>query len=228
MKAYVITLAHSQYSKESADRCIKSAKEIGGIDVAKYSAVGKMASEEVAEYEGLKWTWAGNNDKSFTDPKTGLKHFPYKTDDIRKKIGCFMSHYFLWQKCVEDNEDYLILEHDAVFVHPLPSIISFKGICMINDPTGATPRGRQWADTMKKRGDGVHKKTIIFNDGRPDGLAGNSAYIVKPWACKELINKTKEVGMWPNDAIMCRQLFPYLEEYYPFITVVRQGKSTTV
>ena len=102
----------------------------------------------------------------------------------------------------------------------------------MNDPAGATRKGAWWGQQMKQRGTiGAHPKTWVTTKAErkiPDGLAGNSAYMIKPWAAKELINKFKELGVWPNDATMCKQLFPYLEEYYTFITKVNQTQSTTV
>lgn len=80
---------------------------------------------------------------------------------------------------------------------------------------------------MARRGEGVWPKTKIFEDERPDGLAGNSAYLLQPTAAVDLIQKVDEVGAWPNDALMCRQFFPWLEERYPFITKVSTNQSTT-
>ena len=71
------------------------------------------------------------------------------------------------------------------------------------------------------------KTEIHYGDDRPDGLAGNSAYLLKPWAAEDLVMAFKTYGVWPNDATMCRQLFPYLEELYPFVTRVRQTESTS-
>ena len=109
--------------------------------------------------------------------------------------------------------------------------IEFKGICQINDPAGATRKGAWWSQQMKQRGgEGAFEKTWVTTpDERhiADGLAGNSAYLIKPWAAQELVNTFHKLGVWPNDATMCKQLFPYLEEYYPFITKVVQTKSTT-
>jgi len=31
-------------------------------------------------------------------------------------IGCFLSHFYLWKKCIETNEPILILEHDAEII----------------------------------------------------------------------------------------------------------------
>ena len=36
------------------------------------------------------------------------------TPITRGEVGCFLSHYALWKKCIADNEPYLILEDDAI------------------------------------------------------------------------------------------------------------------
>jgi hypothetical protein len=123
----------------------------------------------------------------------------------------------------------LILEHDAVFVRPLPSF-EFEGAIQINDPRSGGYRGKEHSNTMTQRGtEGVHSLTRKReHDSRiPDGFSGNSAYIVKPWAAEKFIKAYTKYGVWPNDATICLQLFPWLEEYYPFITVINQSQSTS-
>ena len=231
MKAFVITLWNNEYSQQKADECLTSAAKVG-LEVLKWHGVNKDKANEIMDKEGLEWTWAHNNTKNMICPKTGLQQFPYTAKDIRTKIGCSLSHYMLWKECVELDEPILILEHDAVFLRPLPEDIKFNGICQINDPEGATRKGHWWSQYMIRCGRaGAHEKTWVTTESErkiPDGLAGNSAYMIKPWAAQELINKFHELGVWPNDATMCKQLFPYLEEYYPFITKVNQTQSTTV
>lgn len=229
MKAFVITLKGDTYSEQVAERCVQSATKFG-LTVHNYYGVDRKQANAVMAREGLEWTWANGNKSNAVCPKTGLHQFPYTTNDIRAKIGCSMSHFLLWKYCVERNETFLILEHDAVFLRSLPEF-EFKGICQINDPTGATRKGNWWAQQMKNRGGGVFEKTWVTSSAErhtPDGLAGNSAYLIKPWAAGELVNRFHELGVWPNDALMCKQLFPYLEEYYPFITKVQQSQSTTI
>ena len=79
---------------------------------------------------------------------------------------------------------------------------------------------------MSRRGPGVFKKTKIFQGMQPDGLAGNSAYLIKPWAAGALMAAFKNYGVWPNDATMCIQLFPWLQELFSFVTRVDQMQST--
>src|SRR6056297_2013324 len=38
-------------------------------------------------------------------------------------LGCFLSHYFLWKKCVKENITIGVLEYDAVFIRELPNNI---------------------------------------------------------------------------------------------------------
>ena len=231
MKAYVITLNNNQYSQQCAQRCIESAKK-HGLEVEKFTATDRETAWLTMELYDLEWTWAEYNTRQSFCPKTGLHQHPYGAKDLRAVVGCAMSHFRLWKKCVYLNEPICILEHDAVFINDFPHEIDFHGICQLNNPTGCTPRGNQWAKTMIQRGgSGVFPKTWIREPGEratPDGLAGNSAYVIKPHAAKELIDLCYDVGVWPNDALMCKQLLPYLEEYYPFITAVKQTQSTTV
>jgi GR25 family glycosyltransferase involved in LPS biosynthesis len=225
VKAFVITLDGHAYSQGKAARCIETAAQIGGIAVERFHAVDRWRAQGVMKSHGLRWTWANENRFPDTCPHTGLRQHPY--GNLKAKMGCAMSHFQLWQRCVDLNEPILILEHDVVFVSEFPQF-DFYGICQINDPDGATPRGQWWSQAMRKRGTvGVHLKTKVLEDDVPDGLAGNSAYVVKPFAAQELIDTVRDLGVWPNDATMCRQLFPYLEEYFPFVTKVEQEQSTS-
>jgi GR25 family glycosyltransferase involved in LPS biosynthesis len=216
VKAYVIRIKGHEYSEACALRCIQSGAD-HGVTVTPFDAVTPDVVLDLLDTYNLKWTWGDSGNC----PKTGLRFHRYGGGFAR--IACALSHYLLWQKCTEP---LLILEHDAVFLRPLPDV-PFIGICQINDPRGATPRGDWWSDHMAARGAGVFPKTHVLEHPRPDGLAGNSAYLIQPSAAESMISLAHHVGLWPNDALMCRQLFPDLQEIYPFVTQVQQEKSTT-
>lgn len=116
------------------------------------------------------------------------------------------------------------------------------GVCGINEPReGVTPKSvvyrRRCVEQLGannkhgfKNDKGICTVPYINDPGDlplPNGLAGNSAYIIKPWAAKKLLDKTAEIGIWPNDAVMCRQFFPWLQQYTDWITSVQQIRSTT-
>ncbi len=224
MKAYVITIRGNTYSETCADRCIESAAKFG-VTVEKFNAVPKEDARFYMSLQGLEWTWP--TEKPDVCAYTGLKRHLYPTTDLNARIGCAMSHYSLWLECIALKEPILSLEHDAVFIGPLPELTPNFGALMLNNPTGATPKGAWWAQKMKDRGPGVWPKTYVFDDGRPDGLAGNSAYIISPETAQRCAELYHKYGVWPNDATLCRQLVPGLMEVYPFVTEVRQTQSTS-
>ena len=111
------------------------------------------------------------------------------------------------------------------------------GVLGLNDPIGATRKARVFDEKVKQTQlSGYPGKLGISqvpyvddagDDPLPCGLAGNSAYIIKPWAAKKILEKVAEIGVWPNDALMCRQLFPWLQVYFPYFTTVQRTASTT-
>ena len=221
MKAFCIILRDHPYSEAVGARCIESAVRVG-LEVSAFPAVGPDQAQQVMAAHGLAWTWNEGGEC----PITGLKQHPYGGGLAR--VGCAMSHFLLWRHCVALDEPILILEHDAVFLRPWPEF-EFRGLCQVNDPTGATRRGKWWAEEMQFRGPGVFPATWVTDRLQriPDGIAGNSAYVIKPFAARHLIDLYRRLGVWPNDATMCKQLLPYLEELFPFVTKVEQAQSTT-
>ena len=121
------------------------------------------------------------------------------------------------------------------------------GICGINSPIGATRKALILDSKIKnavnnfKNPSEININTKIVREAivtipyvdepddipLPSGLPGNSAYVIKPWAAKKLLEKTSEIGIWPNDALMCRQFFPWLQHYFPYFTKVQGSASTT-
>ena len=222
--AYVITLRGHEYSERVAARCIKTARDMGGIAVKYFNAVAANDAVKVMMRRGLEWTWDIVKPGQYYQ-LTGLAHHSYG-GNLEARIGCTLSHYALWEKCAFGGAPILVLEHDSVFISPFEEF-DFRTVCQINDPEGATPRGKYWHDKMVKRGKGVWPKTNIFNaHHRPDGLAGNSAYVIQPETALHLMELVRKVGIWPNDATICKQLVPHLQERYPFITRVDPEQST--
>lgn len=113
------------------------------------------------------------------------------------------------------------------------------GICGINSPFGTTRKASIFDFKLKNSIDqtdyyqslgGLGTVPYVDEPGDlplPSGLPGNSAYIIKPWAARKLLDKVLEVGIWPNDALMCRQFFPWLQHYTPYQTKVQGTPSTT-
>jgi GR25 family glycosyltransferase involved in LPS biosynthesis len=143
--------------------------------------------------------------------KVNLSGFDEKYSRKENAIACFLSHQSLWMKSIEINENILILEHDAVFKGSISDNINFKGLISLGKPS----YGKY---NIPKLGVGplVSKQY----------LPGAHAYIIKPSAAKELMNKSKICAKIP-DIFMDIRTFPWIEEYYPWPIEAVDTFSTT-
>jgi hypothetical protein len=239
MKAYIITLSDNEASVQLAANCRKSVMQYcnPAIQPLHFEAVqpkNNMSSciEIFGEY--LSYTYPESPLQSRMDFKTNLFLKAYDTDDVRKVISCSLSHMMLWKECVDTDEQIMILEHDALF-HKKFSYLDYKsypgwGTIGLNCPRGNTRKGNLYADRIQENGQSIQNVPQIDSSGDlplPNGLAGNSAYMIRPFAAKQLLDKTMELGIWPNDAIMCEQLFPWLRVAHPFYTTTQRNVSST-
>lgn len=167
----------------------------------------------------------------------------YKTTNVQKVMACLASHMIMWHMCISMRIPIMILEHDALFVKKFDwqqfkrqHIKKLKGtsVVALNNPLGATRKAATYYDkvtrSLEAKEDIVDIPLVDDEKTRtraPQGLPGNSAYIIYPQAAKELFNLIDVYGLWPNDAIMCNQLLPGLKIAYPFFTQVQGLRSTT-
>ena len=97
----------------------------------------------------------------------------------------------------------------------------------INNPIGATRKSREFHNSIIHREDAVQNVPMIDGWNIPQGLAGNSAYIINPQGAKDLIDKVNEIGAWPNDALMCYQNIKKMGVSKQYYTQVQGLPSTT-
>lgn len=180
---------------------------------------------------GTAWTYPLDEHQDGLDLKTGLRLTHYKTANHSNRVACMISHMRCWQKAIELNQTIVVLEHDALFTDSLcPEDLTSEwkgGIIGLNDPRGATRRSQEYHNKVSSYV-GLQPVPSVDDWDVPQGLAGNSAYMISPKGAKKLIDKVREIGMWPNDALMCKQMFPWLQVVYPYYTTIQKGlKSTT-
>jgi GR25 family glycosyltransferase involved in LPS biosynthesis len=116
--------------------------------------------------------------------------------------GCFLSHFLLWKKCIELNETIAILEHDGVFVRPLPNNIeqNFTDVCRLEafrhwDPTYETQISSSISCDIKFEKPITEFQNLIT--GR--FYVGYYGYLIKPSGAEKLIHHAKHVGAIPVD-----------------------------
>lgn len=207
-RAFVITLSENESSFKQADVLIDSSSHFRNVFVIeKYKATTPDEVVEAFLKENIKWNYPWT--QSVLDLQTGLRKSAYETADPKKRMACFMSHYLLWKRCAEEDEDMLIFEHDAVFIRTFSLDEVRYGaydVVSLNDPRGATRKSQVYNELIE----GKKLTEVPWLDDRqiPQGLPGNSAYYIRKAGAKKLLSLVKEYGAWPNDAIMCKQLMP--------------------
>lgn len=194
MKAYVITIMDNEKSVAAADRCIQSAEKFG-VQVEKYKA----------------YTPADSPIAISSKKEIPIERFEEKYSRFDNCLAAFLSHHSLWEKCLEDREPFLILEHDAVFVNQLPTL--FKNpIVSVGKPS----YGKYNIPQTLGEGPLISKRYF----------PGAHAYYIEPAGALALISKAK-IDPGPTDLFINLDHFPYLQEYYPW-PVEAHDKFTTI
>lgn len=195
MKSFVITIIDNPSSVSVAERCIKSAERFD-LEVEFFKAI--TPQDKIFSRMGDE----GINGKGFVGS-------PYSRVD--RAISAFLSHYYLWKKSIELNENVLIFEHDAVVKMRLPDL-EWKDGCI----------------SLGKPSYGKYKTPQILGfqplQSKPY-FPGAHAYMVSPRAAKILVETAKRKAQ-PTDIFLNRNDFPFLEEYYPWPVEVEESFST--
>ena len=136
----------------------------------------------------------------------GLRQYKPKMKGGRLGVlGCFLSHYFLWEECVKANEPYMILEHDAYMLRPLPNKVLklFPDILKLdsldpylktyNEDLASQPKEDTiWSlHDREEHGKHIHERGLYS--------IGGYGYIIKPHAAQEVILECKQHGFRPAD-----------------------------
>ena len=225
MRAYVITVIGNAQSEASVARLMASHQDVGNeFELEEFHATTPNNVDAQLRMHKLKWTWPW---EGFGEAK-GMRLHAYKTKNRKARMACFMSHYRLWRYWTQD-QPILILEDDALFINkldPAPLIASEFWAIGINDPRGATRKASEFHAAVQKQLTPVAETPWIDKPEVPQGLAGASAYLIKPEGAAAAVKLADEVGAWPNDALLCRQLCPWLGVTRIYYTAVQGTPST--
>lgn len=228
MKAIAIVVKGNETSELGYSRLVESSKAVdNNFDIMRWNAITPDQVDWFMNGALLQWNypWEGE----VIDFATGLKKSAYKTANRKARVACACSHYMMWFQCANSEEPILVLEHDALFVNKVdfdPDEVQAQ-IIGINNPIGATRRARLFHDKILENPNKFQLIPQIDDITVPQGLAGNSAYIIKPAGAKRMLELVEQYGLWPNDAIMCRQLVPKMAVTRKFYTTVQGLASTT-
>jgi GR25 family glycosyltransferase involved in LPS biosynthesis len=147
-------------------------------------------------------------------------------------VGCFMSHFSLWEESVRTNERIMILEHDAIFMNEYKDVY-YDGILNIGKPL--------WGDWYNDFSDGIVVRDLSkctkphYEDAVIDKpeycqcernwIIGAHSYIVTPSVSKKLIAQATAGGIVPTDIFLQTEHFP-IADYLPYCARQHQHFTT--
>ena len=208
MRAQVIVIPGNETSELGFNRLLKSYQDTQQeFSINSFDASTPFTAEREMHDFDITWNYPWEGEVS--DFSTGLIKRAYVGRDPKARIACAMSHFRLWAECYETKETFLVLEHDAYFIKQIPIDIILEwdyDIIGVNDPLGATRKAREFKRLIELDPNFVQNVPSIDQFNIPQGIAGNSAYIIRPDGAERVMSAVFKYGLWPNDAIMCKQL----------------------
>jgi glycosyl transferase, family 25 len=116
--------------------------------------------------------------------------------------GCFLSHYLLWRHCIKLNESIAILEHDGVFLRPLPENVEeqFTDVCRLEAYRHWDPEYENLVTGGIDKNVEIKKLSTEFrNRYTGEYYIGYYGYLIKPSGAQKLVQHAKHAGICPVD-----------------------------
>lgn len=186
IKSFVIRKPNDELSERLANECIESANRFE-INPEKIDGIYSdhdlyLSQRKIRPFEKMK-------DVKKNNP--GIK-------------GCFLSHFLLWEKCIEIDEPILIFEHDALMIRELPkNILDLFSHILILDYAS---RNDDYEEKIKLNCDinvrtfeKIKTSEIGYKKINQTHIRGSHAHLVKPLGAKTLIESSKRHGYLPLD-----------------------------
>jgi GR25 family glycosyltransferase involved in LPS biosynthesis len=214
MKAFIISLSKIPSSAKSSEIVLKKLLEYG-IDAELFEGTygydaGKLFKKDkrrIAKY-GIKTETISREEfaKRFPDEPipTNAVDLVVRTElDPTAKIakilrpgviGCFYSHYRLWQKCIDLNEPIMIFEDDVIFERGyIP--VEWEEVLLLC--TGKEAYKHEFYSEKLYESADVSRAIKLPNTSMP----GAVGYAIKPAAAKKLVEYYQEEFL-PADTAM--------------------------
>ena len=196
-KAFVICIESIEQSMQAADRCIKSGAEAGMIIEKHFGYTPKDKPVQLMAEKNLPTKNFENN----------------KYSRYERCLSAFLSHRSLWEKCAEQKDNFMILEHDAVFDNVVTTNAKYHNEEIVS--IGAPSYGKFNTPSVLGIGPLVSKPYF----------PGAHAYVMSPKGAKLALEKSLEEAA-PTDIFFNLTNFPNLKEFYPYPIRVKENFST--
>lgn len=153
-------------------------------------------------------------------------------------LGCFLSHYYLWKKCLDLNFPIGILEYDAYFINRIPDnfLDNFNDCCNldytrhlylssgVDKYTSNLIENSSFIDVCKLKENTKHSLES-FKYINNNHIKGAFGYVIKPAGAKKLIAASKKFGILPADVQINLK---YCNIYYTTPSIVMLNKKSLI
>lgn len=201
MKSFIITLSKVEASLSTATD-LKKQLDSYGMDAELFEGTYGWDAEQMMKSEGRTIHHIG-----IKGPATESA----SSDKARRKIlvpgvmGCFYSHYRLWQKCVELNQPIIIWEDDIVLSRPFKNV-DWKDVLVValGHPTKSERYMKYLDDPEGEPAASVYKQS---------SMPGCCGYAIKPHAAKILLEEYLKSFLPADNAINQRLVTIQIHNY---------------
>ena len=207
MRIFCIRTKEDPSSISGGKRCVESARKFD-VDVELFDAVHFKNLDTTINHHGLKLKYT---------PVPGSQTDFVNRTAPRTRVGNGMTHFLLYKKCIELGENIIILEHDAIFASPPPTIDMDNAVVQIcshweNQLTPDRLHGSGRAQKMRKFGNEEDLSMLGINyqwTWPKSGLIkhplsatlGTSGYIITPGAANKMVDYLTEDGIGFADRV---------------------------
>ncbi|MGT0062240.1 glycosyltransferase family 25 protein [Helicobacter pylori] len=150
--------------------------------------------------------------KNEKHPPCALKNFFYALKHCGKRmgfgeLGCYASHYSLWQKCIELNEAICILEDDIIIKERFKESLEF---CYQHINELGYIRLMHLEENVSKQKTPIKGVSQILNF--KDGI-GTQGYVLAPKVAQKLLKYSTKEWVMPIDCVMDRHYWHGVKNY---------------
>jgi GR25 family glycosyltransferase involved in LPS biosynthesis len=188
MKSFIIHLSKMPSSLESA---LLVKQSLDNFNMESELFEGSYGSDVKIKYAETNREWHPWGFKGKTRPYSDIDR--KSLWGIPGEMGCFDSHYRLWQKCIELDKPILIFEDDVVLVRPYIPVVWDDVLSVAFSHTKKMPKYQHYLDTPE----GTPVAALYSQASMP----GNGGYAIKPHAAKILVQEYKNTYLPADNAI---------------------------
>jgi len=187
MKAYIIHLSKIESSLTSA---LRLQKELANIGIFANLFEGSYGNIVAKDYNNKNrnhhpWTFKGPENLCLQEDMQKQSHPGI--------IGCFDSHYRLWEKCANDKVPIMIFEDDASIIREYKPVEFDDVLSLVFSHNKKMQRYIKHLDDPQDIPEAC--------DYKPSSMPGNAGYIIKPHAAKVLVEEYKNSFLPADNAI---------------------------